>query len=84
MEEAENPKKSRRFMKNGDNMSKCLTGRAKSDFGSGKNRITKGFVIHNVVTSNSSKPTYSELKTALEKMGFDPNGICCPDWFTWE
>ena len=63
-------------------MSKCMTGRAKSDLGSG--RIKKGFVVHNVVTTNSSKPSYSELKKALENQGVDPNGICNPEWYSWE
>ncbi len=63
-------------------MSKCLTGRAKSNLGSG--RIKKGFVVYNVETMNSSKPTYSELKKALENQGVNPDGICNPDWWSWE
>ena len=59
-----------------------MTGRAKSDMGSG--RIRKGFVVFNVLTMNSNKPTYTELKKALEAQGINPDGICNPDWWRWE
>lgn len=63
-------------------MSNCMTGKAKSDLGSG--RIKKGFTLTNVVTSSTKKPSSSELKRALEEHGIDPNGICNVDWWEWE
>lgn len=67
---------------NGYVMLRNMTGRAKSDMGSG--RIRKGFVVFNVLTMNSNKPTYTELKKALETQGINPDGICNPDWWSWE
>jgi len=63
-------------------MSRIMTGRAKYDLGSG--RIKKGFVVYNVVTMNRTKPTFTELQRALENQGVNPNGICNPDWWSWE